>query len=66
MSRAPRMGSVRTEPTASVDALHRRRAARKQRGRPPEGVIVLDAVYLAVTLALFALVALVAKGVEKL
>jgi len=27
---------------------------------------VLDAVYLAVTLALFALVALVAKGVEKL
>lgn len=30
------------------------------------GVVVLDAVFLAATVALFALVALVAKGVEKL
>lgn len=30
------------------------------------GVVVLDAVFLAVAVAIFALVALVAKGVEKL
>ncbi|MDR6097775.1 hypothetical protein [Microbacterium sp. SORGH_AS_0454] len=33
---------------------------------PESGVVVLDAVFLAATVALFALVALVAKGVEKL
>ena len=33
---------------------------------PDPGVVVLDAVFLAATVALFALVALVAKGVEKL
>ena len=32
----------------------------------PPGVFVLDVIYLALTLALFALVGLVAKGVEKL
>ena len=36
------------------------------RTRPEPGVVVLDAVYLVATVALFALVALVAKGVEKL
>lgn len=32
----------------------------------PTGVLVLDVVYIAATLALFAIVALIAKGVEKL
>ncbi|MDU0326120.1 hypothetical protein RWH43_05040 [Microbacterium sp. KSW2-21] len=34
--------------------------------RPESGVVVLDVVFLAVTVAIFALVALVAKGVEKM
>ncbi len=40
--------------------------AARPRFRPEPGVVVLDVVFLAVTAALFALVALVAKGVEKL
>ena len=32
----------------------------------PTGVPVLDVIYLAATLALFAIVGLIAKGVEKL
>ncbi|WP_309069522.1 hypothetical protein [Microbacterium sp.] len=41
---------------------------RVRRGRrsPSNGVPVLDLVYMAATLALFALVALVVKGAEKL
>ena len=35
-------------------------------GRDLTGVPVLDVIYLAVTLALFALVGLIARGVEKL
>jgi hypothetical protein len=32
----------------------------------PTGVLVLDVIYIAATLALFALVGLIAKGAEKL
>ena len=42
------------------------RAARTRSARDPTGVPVLDVIYLAATLALFALVGLIAKGVEKL
>ena len=35
-------------------------------GRDATGVPVLDVIYLAATIALFALVGLIAKGVEKL
>ena len=34
--------------------------------RDPTGVPVLDVIYIAATLALFALVGLIAKGAEKL
>jgi hypothetical protein len=47
----------------------RRRHARAQQSRgshPSQEFPVLDVVYVIVTIALFAVVALVAKGVEKL
>ncbi len=64
---------MRTTQTASAAGLHRirvrgtadRRAA-DTAGTHPPGVPVLDVIYLALTLALFALVGLIAKGAEKL
>jgi hypothetical protein len=52
---------VRTAAAASAAELHRSRTSTHLPGVP-----VLDVIYLAVTLALFALVGLVAKAVEKL
>jgi hypothetical protein len=52
---------VRTAAAASVPELHRSRTSTHLPGVP-----VLDVIYLALTLALFALVGLVAKVVEKL
>ena len=72
------MGSVRMRPAPRAQVLHRIRAhtrhprAQQSRGTHPAtpgiptGVPVLDVIYLAATLALFALVGLIAKGVEKL
>ena len=70
------MHSVRTAVAASVRVLHRElcplgtRATAVARQTDPlcgtSGVLVLDVIYLATTLALFALVGLIAKGMEEL
>jgi hypothetical protein len=41
-------------------------AERTRPGRDPTGVPVLDVIYLAATLALFALVGLIARGADHL
>ena len=51
--------------TASTRELHRSRARCTAGGSQP-GVPVLDVIYLALTLALFALVGLIAKGAARL
>jgi hypothetical protein len=70
------MRSVRTAVEAWRRVLHRelcpsapaprRRAAHPIRSAEPSGVLVLDVIYRAATLALFALVGLIAKAVERL
>ena len=68
------MDSVRIDGRAPLRVLHRvscllgTRAPQQPRGptSDPPGVLVLDVIYLALTIALFAIVGLVAKGVEKL
>ena len=61
------MDSVRTPFAGCRIVVHRRSA---HRGAPhphfPGGSAVLDLIYLAATIALFAIVGLAAKGAEKL
>ncbi len=66
-----RMDSVRTAGRGIRRVLHRSRAPHRAPACPAavivfSGVPVLDVVFIVATLALFALVALVAKGVERL
>jgi hypothetical protein len=71
------MDSVRTRTAPPAGVLHRScpdsgasvhgsRTAGTGSARDPTGVPVLDVIYIAATLALFALVGLIAKGAEKL
>jgi hypothetical protein len=53
----PRIGGTRA---------HSNRTAGTGSARDPTGVPVLDVIYIAATLALFALVGLIAKGAERL
>ena len=59
-----RDGAVRELHARCSDALPARRTRRRGIRRP--GVIVLDLVYVAVIVATFVIVGLIAKGVEKL